>query len=201
MSLSIVSEGSSKLTASGNNLIFSQDGLASFQIRPNKIIKNADYIFCGSYTFRKDTLIPIFNCWFKGSGTATINLSSQTHTVSSITAGDIAYRDYIGRLLNVLSQSEVTATYKQSACKSNVTDSTILTSEQTACLQGANFDSTKYSLSNQAPSVSVSLTEMTATLGSPIGMSVSAGPIFNVSQSSVTSCVYYSVGVVLSWAS
>lgn len=195
MALQFKSTGSTKLSVSGETLTIAQSGLASFKARPNKVIINKNYIFCNGYTFKKDVYIPVMSFYMNGNRSATINLASKT-----VSAGSAKFMDYLSALVTVLSQPEVSKTHYWSACKSLVTDSTILSSEQTACLNGTSFDKSKYSLSKQAPTLVKSLTAITSTVGTPIGVGLTSSG-YTVTQSGVTSNVYYTMAVKLTWAS
>lgn len=195
MSLQFKTTGTTKLSVSGETLTLAQDSLASFKARKNKILINKNYIFCNGYTFKKDVYIPVMSFYLNGAKSATINLSAKT-----VSAGSAKFMDYLSALVTVLSQPEVSKTHYWSACKSLVTDSTILSSEQTACLNGTAFDSSKYSLAKQAPSVVKTLTAMTSTVGTPIGVGLTSTG-YTVTQSGVTSNVYYTMAVKLTWAS
>lgn len=199
MALKFKSTGTTKLSVSGETLTITQPNLASFKVLPNNILVNKNYIYCDSFIFRKDSYIPVLSAYFKGNGSATINLNTKSHTVSGITAGSVTYCDYVAALVKVLKLTGVSATHYWSACKSLVTDSAILTSEQNACLNGTNFDKTKYSLTKKAPSVVKNLTAITSTASTPIGVITTTAPGYTLSQASTTSNVYYAISVKLSW--
>lgn len=195
MALQFKSTGTTQLSVSGETLTIAQPSLASFKARPNKILINKNYIFCDGYTFKKDVYIPIMSFYLNGNKSATINIVNKT-----VSSGSAKFVDYLSALVTVLSQPEVSKTHYWSACKSSVTDSTILNSEQTACLNGTSFDVSKYNLSNRAPEVVKTLTAVTSTVGTPIGVGLTQTG-YTITQSGVTSNVYYTMAVKLTWAS
>lgn len=64
-----------------------------------------------------------------------------------------------------------------------------------------DFDASKYSLHVAAPTINNKLTDVSTTLSSPIGVALTDTMKLTFSQSGVTSNVYYSIGVILSWES
>ena len=200
MTLKVVSEGVSKVKTNGDYLEISQTGLKAYKVKTGKIIIHPDYIFCDTYVFRKNTYIPLFNCYFKGNGTATINLQNKNHTLSGISQGSEKFTDYVASIVKVLQAPGVSSTHFWSACKSSTTDGTTLNTEQTACLNFQNFSTNSYNLNRAAPTIVVTKTQMSNSPGSPIGIGYQ-NLIYTIKQSGVTSNVYYSVGVQLTWAS
>ena len=198
MSLQLQSTGNTVLKTSEGSLELSQTGLSKFNIVPGKIIIGNNYIFCDTYTFRKNKPIPVLACWVKGNGTVTVDLASKTFTKGTL-SGDCKFTDYATSLAKVLNLSNVTATHTWSCCKSSTTDSTIISDEQTKCLNGTNFDKAKYSLAKQAP-VSVAVNSAIGSIAAtPIGVALTNKTKYTITQSSTTSNVYYTISVSLTW--
>lgn len=198
MALTLTTVGASTtLKELSDALLFEQTNSSNkFKFKENKIILAPNFIYSDSLIIKPDAIVPISNCYLKGNGTATISLLEQVFSTSGFSNKFNTYNANINKIINAIKQNEVSVSALYwSASQSNSANSTTLTNEQNACLNGTNFTSSWYSLNNKAPTLIKAFNSNSSAAS--IVTSIT-NKIITITQQS-TNNVYYSIGVKLSW--
>lgn len=147
------------LITSDTGVIALADDSAQIMLRNNKIIETSNYIISGTYLFKRGVQIPIawFACRNNSSGNATITFNIPNVTVSTVGQNAISYQlpEYASAYSNIIKLGLVSPSYALSSVRSSVSaTSSVGIAELTQWNSTHDFTSSRYSLTNKAPTIS-----------------------------------------------
>ena len=198
MALKLSTEGASTtLKFLSDSLVFEQpNAVNKFKFKRGKLIFAPKTIYSDNLIIEAESIIPVANCYLKGNGSINISLIEELNTPSGLTSSSVRYNQHIAKIIKAIQQTEVSiAGIYWSASRTNSSDSTTLTREQNACLNGESFNSSWYNLNNKAPTLIKTFNNTTTSSDITI---THANKIIKIVQNSSKN-TYYSIGVKLSW--